>query len=398
MNILTLTDLYPPFYQGGYELVCRDVCEWLRAQGHTVTVLTSTFGAGAPVVEGHVHRLLRFGGTQPQGRLGRRLAQLKQFFQSRQNYRITRRLAQAVRPDFAFIWNLQSASILPIFAVQDLGIRKVFQFGSHWLYDVKQEYVDEPSRLRRLYRAGLTGFRRFGDITLEAAVIVSESLKQSYLEAGFDIGQVEIIPNAVRDEWLTPRPSNRGAADDTLRLVYVGRLEAIKGTDVALKAMMHLVNERGCRNIHLDLIGKGEPDYIDSLKQFLAFENLSDFVDFVDFMPLDELMRRYGQYDVLLFPTPRWEGFGLVAIEAMSQGVPVVASDIGGPRDVVEDGKTGFLVTPGDPVALAGAVEKFVKTPALAAQMGAAARETVDRKYRLSVILERYEAFLTAFV
>lgn len=397
MNILVLTDHYPPHYEGGYELVCRDVSEWLRKRGHRVTVLTSTYGVREPAMGGHVHRLLCFHSMQHTGRLARRLAQIKQFVHSQQNYRITRNLIEQLRPDFVFVWNLQGTSITPVFAAQDLDVPSVFQFGSHWLVDAKLDYVDEPTGLQRVYRAGLIGFRSFKRLKLDAAIIVSESLKRSYLDAGFDIERLVVIPNAIRDEWIAPSPPRRSMPERELRLLYVGRFEAVKGTGVALEALAYLVNERG-HDVRLEMVGRGEPKYVGDLRAFVEAEALTGRVKFTDFMPLENLMRYYGQHDVLLFPTPRREGFGMVAIEAMSQGVPVIASDIGGPNDIIVDGETGYLVAPGQPAALADAVERLVVAPGRVVEMGRAAWQAVDQKYRLSVVLKRYEAFLTSYV
>ena len=105
---------------------------------------------------------------------------------------------------------------------------------------------------------------------------------------------------------------------------------------------------------------------------------LRDRVVFVPPQPHHLLSTWYRAADVLLVPS-RAESFGLVALEAAACGTPVVASDVGGLRTIVEDGRTGFLVEPRDPSAFAIAVDKLLADPALALEMGAAGAERAQR-------------------
>jgi len=394
MKILVLTDRYPPFYEGGYELNCHQVTEGLIARRHEATVITSTFGLTAQAVNGHVHRVLRLLNTNYQGRLRRRWIQLKRLFQARQNYQLARRLAKEINPDLAFVWHLQGTSILPILAVQDLGIRTVFRIGSHWLIQDKQVYVDEHSRSKRCYRSGLIGFRRFEELKIDSGIVVSETLKQSYHQANFNIKNMVVIPSGIPSEWIAERTSVRPSAEKPLRLLYAGRLEALKGTDVALGAMEHLVEVRNFNNVSLDLIGNGEPEYVENLKRRIGSSNLQEFVRLKGFLPRLQLLQHYGQYDVFLFPTTEREGLPMTVIEAMSQGVPVIASDIGGPKDIIEDGGNGLLVPPNEPAKLAEAIEKIISAPSLAAEIGSAAIQTVRQKYTSDRMLDQYETVL----
>lgn len=389
-----MTDRYPPFYEGSYELMCHQITEGLRARGHTLIVLTTTFGVRAKTVDGHVHRLLSSHDSHYRGLLHRRAMQVRLFFQARRNYWIARRLAQEMNPDLAFVWHMEAASILPILAVQDLGIRTVFCVGSRWLVNLRDEYVEEPSRVKRWYRSGLIAFRRFEELEFEAAIMVSETLKQSYRQAGFNVRNAVVIPNGIPGELIAQQPPRRRASNGLIRLLYVGRLEAKKGPDVAVRAVEHLIKVRGYRNVCLDMVGNGRPEYIDALKRLITSCSLQSIVRLTGFLPRLELIQRYSHYDMLLFPTARWEGFPVTIIEAMSQGLTVIASDIGGPRDIIENGRNGLLVAPNEPAELADAIEKIIETPSLAAEIGSVAIQTVREKYTLDRMLDRYEAFL----
>jgi glycosyltransferase involved in cell wall biosynthesis len=95
--------------------------------------------------------------------------------------------------------------------------------------------------------------------------------------------------------------------------------------------------------------------------------------------------------DVFFLPS-RQESFGLVALEAMSAGVPVVASNIGGLPEVVEDGVTGFLHDPDDELALSSSIEKLLGNDRLRARMGRAARRHARASFDIADAVDRYQA------
>jgi glycosyltransferase involved in cell wall biosynthesis len=88
----------------------------------------------------------------------------------------------------------------------------------------------------------------------------------------------------------------------------------------------------------------------------------------------------------------------MVVIEAMAQGVPSIAGDIGGPRDTIEDGEDGLLVPPGDPLALADAIEKLILAPDYLAQLRQNAFDAVHRKYRHADMIDTYLVYINSIL
>ena len=86
---------------------------------------------------------------------------------------------------------------------------------------------------------------------------------------------------------------------------------------------------------------------------------------------------------LLVMPTVYFESFGIAAVEATAMGLPVVASRVGGLAEIVEDGRTGFLVKPGDAVELAGAVQRLMDSPDMRARMGQAGRRRAVEHFSL---------------
>jgi glycogen(starch) synthase len=390
MRILVLTDRYPPHYTGAYELNCHQVTEALRKRGHEAIVLTTRYGIGKPLVEGHVYRTMHTLNTAYRNNLHRRLRQPVELYQVLHNYIIARRRAEAFQPDIVFVWHMWNASILPILAVQDVGFHTLYRIGSHWPLFIKQAYVDEPSRLRRCFRSALIGFRRFDDLRLESAIFNSPTLRNNLQRAGLDFELAVIVPSGIPAAWIaaTVPPFTQ-----TLNLVYVGRLESDKGTDVAIKAMGQLAR-RGIADVHLDLIGKGTPEYIKELETLIAMEGLHDRVRICNFLPRETLLTRYRQYHAMLFTTPQFEGLPTSIIEAMAKGLVVLASDIGGPADLITHGKNGLLVPPGDPAALADAIVTLHHHPDQLRILGSAALAHIRQQHIFTHMLDAYESFL----
>lgn len=206
----------------------------------------------------------------------------------------------------------------------------------------------------------------------------------------------QVIYNGVR-EPSTPVPAAppvataSGADPGVQRLVVVGRLSERKGQDIAISAAA-LVRRAG-HDVRLTLVGDSYPgyeDFLDGLHALAAAEGVEDVTQFAGFADPEPYV---SAADVVLVPS-RVEPFGLVAVEALLQGRPVVAARVGGLQEIITDGVTGLLVDPDDPRALAGAIVRLLSDPGYAAALGGAGR--ADARARFS--LEAYSAQLTSLV
>jgi len=184
------------------------------------------------------------------------------------------------------------------------------------------------------------------------ALAVSREEVRHYLSFGIDPSRIELVGNGVDLEIFKPGYTNfrqkLGLLDDFI-ICYVGRLDPIKGLTVLLEAFQLLKRVHGSSK--LLFLG---PDF--GMKQILirrASEmKLQSHVLFVDPMPQEELVSAYRAADVVVIPS-YFEIFGLSALEAVACGIPVIASDVGGLREIIQDGVNGYLVAPGNPSAIA---------------------------------------------
>jgi glycosyltransferase involved in cell wall biosynthesis len=171
----------------------------------------------------------------------------------------------------------------------------------------------------------------------------------------FGARAVRVIPVGVDIPETVPEP------DEPPHVLYAGRLSPEKGILELVEAA------RG-----MPIVVAGDGPLRDRLPEALGF------------VPHDRLLGLYERAAVVACPSHR-EGYGVVCAEAMAHGRPVVASAVGGLRDLVVDGETGLLVPPGDVAALRGALERLLGDGALRARMGRAARE----RARISLSWER---------
>jgi len=170
-------------------------------------------------------------------------------------------------------------------------------------------------------------------------------------------------------------------------IVCVGRLEVQKGFDLAIAALARL------RSSHpaLRLVIAGDGPVRPALEQQARALGVGGAVDFLGWVPPGEVHQLLRSASVVVMPSRDHELFGLVALQAAQVGRPVVASSLGGLREVVVDGATGVLVQPENEDALTSAVEGLLDDPGLAADMGRAARRRATAQFGWDRFVEAYE-------
>jgi phosphatidylinositol alpha-mannosyltransferase len=196
-------------------------------------------------------------------------------------------------------------------------------------------------------------------------------------------GDVRIIPNGVDVELFAGGEPQSGLPSGR-RLLWVGRLDRQKGFAVAVRAFEDLARE--FTDLWFLVVGDGrDREAISSVTDEIRRRILM-----AGSVRHDQLPAYHAGTDVFVSPALGQESFGIVLVEAMAAGVPVVATDIAGYREVVRHGIDGLLVPPGDPAALAAAVRRVLVEPEVAARLHAAGKERAER-YRWDVVIAEIE-------
>jgi glycosyltransferase involved in cell wall biosynthesis len=197
----------------------------------------------------------------------------------------------------------------------------------------------------------------------DAIVNISDSESALAVEAGIPRNVSHLIHNGIADAVWSPLPEKGGPT----RLLFVGRHDRQKGLDVLLDAMEVL------RPLGFTLTVIGGP-----VIGAVGPHHLPPDVTDLGWQCPEVVEAAMAEADIVVIPS-RWEGFGLVAAEAMRAGRPVVASAVGALPELVVDGATGVLCPPNSPLALAGAIEKLATKDLRA--MGQRARERYEAHY-----------------
>jgi glycosyltransferase involved in cell wall biosynthesis len=265
-------------------------------------------------------------------------------------------------------------------------------------------------KVRRLHQGSDDGFpdERFAieeRLVKEADLIIAEcpcdeaDLRELYatdpnririVPCGFDAGEFAPLDRAQARAAL-------GWPTDRFAVLQLGRLVPRKGIDNVVRALA-LLRERSDVDAHLYIVG-GNADVpneiatpeIARLRGVAATCGVQHHVTFIGRRGRAQLRAYYGAADVFV-TTPWYEPFGITPIEAMACARPVIGADVGGIRYSVVDGKTGFLVPPREPAALAERLAQLAGDPALAEQMGAAGFERAHANFTWSGVARQLEA------
>ena len=238
---------------------------------------------------------------------------------------------------------------------------------------------------QHLYRAFQPIIKRWQK-RLHGSIAVSPAARR-YVNNTFP-GEYEIIPNGIDYKHFSanvaPLPQYQ---DGKLNILFVGRLEKRKGLRYLLEAYSKLKWEMP--NTRLIVVGPGNPDK--ESYRILSSHGLRD-VEFAGRVSYDELPRYYATADIFCSPATGGESFGIVLLEAMSAGKPVVASDIEGFRGVMTDGEQGLLVTKKDTGGLANALGRLARDPELRSKLGGQGSRSAE-DYRWEVVASRVEEY-----
>jgi D-inositol-3-phosphate glycosyltransferase len=203
--------------------------------------------------------------------------------------------------------------------------------------------------------------------------------------------KVQVIPCGVDLTLFKPIPALRAkkilGLSEREFILFVGRIDAIKGIDVLIKAVDHLSRNplKGKQELGLIIIGgeldedpQAESQEMRRLREMVSQMRLQEKVAFWGAQRQDLLPYFYSAAKALVLPS-RYESFGMVALEAMACGTPVIASKVGGLQYTVENGKTGFLIPEGDWQSLADRIQEVIENPSLAKRLIQAGLSKVKR-------------------
>ena len=217
-------------------------------------------------------------------------------------------------------------------------------------------------------------------------IAVSSEIKEELNQAGFAPEKVVSIPHGVAVDTY-PKSSEMTARSETVQATCVAGLRPIKGVDVLLDAA------RRVQGVHFHVVGDGP-----QLRQLLTMKTTLGLDGVVTFHGRREDVAEFlARAHIAVFPS-RAEGMSNALLEAMAQGLPCVATAVGGNRDMIQDGFNGLLVPSEDPDALAQAILHLAADSGLRASLGLEAWQTVRERYNLPTVAAQYDSLYAQLV
>jgi glycosyltransferase involved in cell wall biosynthesis len=269
---------------------------------------------------------------------------------------LVRRLLRTEKYDAAhFFFSLPTGAMIPFLNLGKTRVIVSLRGSDVPGYDTHNHALERVHRLLRPLTRWI--WRR-----ADRVVPVCESLGQMALQTLPGLAYT-VVPNGVDLTRFHPPASRRHRRSGRVRCLAVARLVERKGIDHLIRAIASL--ERG--RYELEIVGTGPDEQ--ALRELAATLGLDDVVKFSGSLDRATVARRYREADLFTLASVE-EAFGNVFAEALACGLPIVGSNVGGIPALVEHGRNGLLVPPGDPQALAAAIRQLGEDPAMRAEMG----------------------------
>ena len=358
MRVLSVGNNYPPHHLGGYEVIQRGVDRQLRADGDAVVVLTTDYrraGATEPD-DGDVRRELRSYWRDhewPAMSLGAAAAL------ERHNARVFDDLLETFRPAVVAWWALGGLSLGLLERARAAGVPSILFVLDYWpIYGLERDLWTH--RWRRLPAPAADAIGRATGLPARPRlagagrwVFCSSSMRDGVVGTDLPVSEPRLLAPGVGQVFLDA-PAEPAPPAWQWRLLYAGRVVEQKGVRTAVEALAQLPDAATLR-----IVGPGDAAYRGELDRLVERLGVGGRVTFEPGVGAEAMVDLYRSADAVLFPVMWPEPWGLVPLEAMACGRPVLATGRGGSADFLRDGENSLLFAAGDAGALAAAVERL---------------------------------------
>ena len=371
MRILIVNSEYPPI-RGGAGNASAHIADQLEKSGHAVTVVTSRFGKLPHKEQSENITIYRVPSIRRRQDRSNPLEQII-FILSASFWTLS--LIPHFRPN----------ATLAFFGVPSGAIAWLIKMVYRIPYVISLRGGDVPGFRPydfHVYHKLIAPFLRA--IWRNASAIIANSNGLRDLAHTFDASfEIPIIPNGVDLELF-----KTGERDwSSPRLLSVGRIVHQKGLDLAMHAL------GGLKDLNWEWRIAGDGPQMQALHSLAQELGIDDRVFFLGWQSREQIIESYRQANVFLFPS-RHEGMPNAILEAMSSGLPVIATCIAGNEELVIEGQTGYLVPSEDIEILQDALKKILNGSALRQQMGDASRRRVEENYSWESTAQQYALLL----
>lgn len=359
IRILMIIGLYYPVI-GGAERECQKHAELFNKMGLKVMVLTQ-YMKGMPeyeIINGvSVYRTIK--PTKPWA-ITYLLSVLKFMIQKRNEYDVVQCYG---------IFYHTTASVIMKYAYKKKVVHRL-------------ECAGENGDLGRIKKIKYGFLIKISWKKVDKIIAISKEIYSDLVNCGVNKKKIIYIPNSVDTEYYTPFISKTWGFP--INVLFVGRLSEQKGANILLHAMKQVVG-KGFNDLSLTIAGDGP--LREELEEMVNDLAITKYVRFVG--SINDVIHYYHDSHILVIPS-YWEGLPLVLLEGMACGLAIVASNLGGNREGIEDGINGLLFAPGKEKELSSKIIYFLENPETAKEMGRISREKAVAHFALEKNIHKY--------
>ena len=406
MKILVVSNLFPPHYLGGYELLCKNVCDELSRRGHDICVLTSDHTTGKTQRGSNPSDGLSMTHSYPVDRSMKlyipfgappSISRWKRYRAGIHNKDAVNRIINMQNPDIVFVWSQLRLGLGAAYGATQKGLPVVYTFNDdhikgfstpQWGWSIRQAY-------RYIADCLIFPENTVAGLELSRSTAISRSTRDEIIGSNVDVSKTNIIYQGIPIEQF-PLKETAGNVSSPVRIIYAGQLHHYKGVHTILEAAVILRKEQSFP-FTITIAGSGSSDYEAFLKDFTLQHNLEDCVSFAGKIARESMSDFYQKGDIFVFPSIWKEPFGLTHLEAMASGTPVISTTRGGPGEFLLDGENALTFEAEDSHMLSEKVAHLVHSNELRKQIACTARETVEKQFSMSVYVDSLEALLSQY-
>jgi glycosyltransferase involved in cell wall biosynthesis len=385
LRVLICSSFFPPHYLGGAELIAEKQGKILKQMGHDVRVFAGRLGGGWF----RTHRVTHEHGPFQTTRVSlsaQDISGTSWDFKSPEIGSAFERALDEFRPDVVHFHNIVGLSLSMIDVCYRRRVPTVMTLHDYWGICFKNTFLKNngnicthgglacldcremlagplplPSPVRNAHI--LFALRRVNRL-----ITPSRYVARQYIANGLPSEKFAVIQNGIDVESFAPHQHRT----DELTLGFIGHLGYHKGLDI----LLHALSLMEPTHVRLLVVGTGQD--AERMKAFAHERGLDPYVTFLGQVNNERIASVYQEIDVLVVPSVWPENSPVTITEAMASGIPVIASDVGGISELVEDGVTGYLIPLRDSLAIADRIVRFLKRPELLKTMGERAREKIQ--------------------
>lgn len=404
MKLLVISDSYPPYHSGGYELRCKDVIDRLMHRGNIAEVITTRIPEDSEILCKDDKDILRILHSEDNSK-----RVLRRIFEDYQDLRHINRVINSFKPDIIYIWhaiNLTRA-IFPYLAEQKIpivydeggvGLKWAWEHHGPWYTMIDYQ---SNSKLKRIIKDSLSSIVNFlsGNLIKKRfqwpvinAYFNSHLNLDNATQANVPLNKYQVIYSGI-DLSEFPYKENQVLALP-LKIISPGRFVPLKGIVDSVKLINELVKKKNIP-AKLTLIGVARNiSYLHEILELIKEKHLENDVEIIDFIKHDEMSKLYQSSDFCFFPSYHKSGFSRVPLEAMASGCLVLTYGNEGSNEVIRNRETGFIIPEGEYSVAADLIEELLRHPNLYIGIINSSRQEIEQKYDMDNYVNQIESFL----